>query len=269
MSGSFPKANEFAKKFRANEPAEYNPRRQFEQPIPSVEYEIERESDIVNAEGSLELNTLGSGIAEESGNGSVFECVAQLFEQNDTNNVTAENTVEHSFEPIGDEIAAEDINEQAITNACAQIESENTVEHSFEPVDDEIPETDMDQINTGRNVESDVKHTLHTVQMDERDETAINTVIENHADVITETHESDSIEQIKLAADEKAEMKNGNVMITKTFDDDLQMTYTFGKNLHALQPLYNIKMNDIISDNIPFKENVRRIYILKNICILC
>lgn len=48
-------------------------------------------------------------------------------------------------------------------------------------------------------------------------------------------------------------------MVTKKIGDDCEMVYIYGEVPKALLPLYQIKINDVISGNIPFKENVRKL----------
>lgn len=233
--------------------------RQHEQPIPLLECEAENENDIANAENDLELNTLESTTAVDRGQDSTLDSFAQLFDEtNDENNVAIAN------EPVE--------SDEEVSQFDTTVDNFYSSEEHNQNVDEQASVNTNNNSECADGVESsaasnsvDLKHALQTVHMDVRDVTAINTVLESQSttksqeNATTESQENDQIKQIELAANEKAEIKNGKVVITKTIDDDVQMTFIHGQSLIARQPLYNIKMNDAISDNIPFKENVRKI----------
>lgn len=50
---------------------------------------------------------------------------------------------------------------------------------------------------------------------------------------------------------------DGRKMVKKVFDDELQMTFEPGVPLKPVHIGYQVKINDSLSGNMPFKENVR------------
>lgn len=109
-----------------------------------------------------------------------------------------------------------------------------------------------------RNDGIDVKHGLGTVDINAEDENAINDLLlrEEEADENNEQANANRIAAISLGCNEKAEMEDGKIIVTKILDNSLEMKYTYGEELKPRDPLYTIKMNDVISGNLPFKENV-------------
>lgn len=128
-----------------------------------------------------------------------------------------------------------------------EVESENSTETSKEQ---------NDAGSTANGVE-DMKYSLPTVQMDSGDEMAINSLFdESSGNESFELNESSGPNGLVLGENETAEKKGDTYEITRILGNGLAMIYTYGEKLNALQPLYQIKVNDIISENIPFKENV-------------
>lgn len=61
----------------------------------------------------------------------------------------------------------------------------------------------------------------------------------------------------KPAENEKvAFTQDGRIEITKTIDEELEMTFILGQQLTAMQDRFHVKMNDKLSGNLPFQENV-------------
>lgn len=68
-----------------------------------------------------------------------------------------------------------------------------------------------------------------------------------------------SMIQSKLAADEVAKMNaKGQIEVTKTVADDCQITYVYGETPVPKNPLYEVKLNDLVSGNLPFRENANK-----------
>lgn len=67
---------------------------------------------------------------------------------------------------------------------------------------------------------------------------------------------SGGLDGIVLGKNEKATVRNGKIIVTKRVDKDLEMVYTYGERPRALKSLNQEKINDSISGNIPFKQNV-------------
>lgn len=251
-------------KFRANVPPEYNVRRKLERPIPSLQ------CNNTNSGNSNDLGAFGNDIAEENDNDSAaVENTQQSFQHNDNQD---ENVVDNAEEP---EHSEENVNESETEqnffdyhDATEEIENNDELamdvaQTSNAENTEEIENNDEQAIDVAQTSNAEnTKHGLPMVRMSFRDETAIDHLFDSDSDAGAENN---SPQIPPLAANEKAEVKNGKVVITKTFDRDFQMVYTFGEKLTAKYPMYNIKINDAISANIPFKENEfkDRAYIVK------
>lgn len=97
---------------------------------------------------------------------------------------------------------------------------------------------------------------LPNVVLNESDTLAVNDLFDDdNEEEVTEANEE--IANIGLQPNETTYYENGTLKVTRTYGDDLEMTYTYGEDtLPLLPPRYGIKRNDIISKNYPFEENV-------------
>lgn len=191
------------------------------------------------------------------------DVIGDGFAQNDTSNVPDEqsetNQTDHSEEHVIGNISAQN-NGDNLLNESQQHETES------EKSNDSSTQKDTEQNDIGNpaaeNSEADVKHSLQSVQMDAGDEMAISCLFGDNTNVSTQSdgHAASGVSPLSLVLGdgETAEERDGKIIITKLFENDLEMTYTYGETPKALRPLYQIKINDIISANIPFKENVRK-----------
>lgn len=60
-----------------------------------------------------------------------------------------------------------------------------------------------------------------------------------------------------LAQNEKAKLNECNqIEVTRTLSSDCEFSYIWGESLMPKQSVYEVKLNDIISDNIPFRQDV-------------
>lgn len=71
-------------------------------------------------------------------------------------------------------------------------------------------------------------------------------------------NDSNTLGAFVPAENEKMEVIEGKIKVTRYLEDDIFLTYIVGEDFTPLKPLYEVKLNDIISENIPFKENVRK-----------
>lgn len=61
----------------------------------------------------------------------------------------------------------------------------------------------------------------------------------------------------KPAENEKVVLtQDGKIEITKAIDEELEMTFILGQKLLAMEDRFQVKMNDLLSGNTPFQENV-------------
>lgn len=120
-------------------------------------------------------------------------------------------------------------------------------------------ETDMNVSQPTRGTQNDFKHVLEPVNIDADDENAIRNLL-NDLEKSSEANDNiqspaDSLASISLGCGETAEIINGEIIVTRKYDDGLEMTYTYGTKPTLLPPQYQIKINDSVTGNIPFKEN--------------
>lgn len=157
-----------------------------------------------------------------------------------------------------------DEHEQNTPNASTYAEitnmSERNGENELQQNSNDVGVSSGNELQSNADNENDVKNGLATVEMDADDENAINDLFGGQENDSVEADEDnapvDLIANISLEHNEKAEANNGKIIVTKTLDDSLEMVYTYGEQPRPLAPLYNVKINDVISANFPFKENV-------------
>lgn len=281
LTASFEKASNYCELLRPQLPKIYNERRPNEQPIPSVEptetfgttrtaeaaVEIEsdqRTDDLPEQDGDDEFfsdsEQSGQTINETENEQEMFAHAFIIHDEPQVENVgTGEIPAqeEPQFENAGTvEIAAQE--EPLVENAgtveiVAQeeplVENVGTVEIAAQEEPQQHHELENEFIACDE--ETDPKFSLPAVDVDLEDQLMMTALFDNDSDGAT-----DALKSIQLEMDEKAEVRDGKIIVTKTFDNDLEMVYTYGEKPKALQPFYRIKLNDAISENIPFKENV-------------
>lgn len=181
---------------------------------------------------------------------------------NDAQNTDADNSVLENV-ATNDETTV-DANEQSDNGLECNVNADDT---SNSNIDSEIA-SNRSQSN-GDN-DDDSKYALAQVNMDPDDEIAIVSLFdgqENAAEDIDNNASSSTASiGVSLRDDETFQIgKDGKIMITRNVDDDLKMIYTHGETVKPLPRLYEIKINDTISGNIPFKNNATndRAYLVK------
>lgn len=154
-----------------------------------------------------------------------------------------------------------DSNQAAQTNS-PEIQTESVSEISS----DEVP-IEVDGTSTDSGGSSEVKNIMPNVEMGEEESFAIESVFsgdyddENSNDSMnTDGNASDSDNtdepQLNLAPGEKAFWDDGVLKVKKKYDRDCEITYTYGEKVAPKTPMFEVKLKDLISMNIPFKENV-------------
>lgn len=128
-----------------------------------------------------------------------------------------------------------------------QTQVEETHSQQLQPI---LGETD----NENNSVEEEIvqKNVFETVQVEREESLAIGGLFNG----------ASAIEAIRanLCPHEKAVInENGQVLITtfyKCDDEEVECTYVYGEKTIPLNPEYTVKLNDPLSGNIPFRENV-------------
>lgn len=229
----------YCEKFRPQLPANYNHSRQFEKPIPSLR------PPVVDDDASADNQAQN----EEANINAVFFDEQNIEHFDDSMNINTSNTNGTATEngrAVDDNLLQNEsqiINESTIVNAQDANQSVNANEGA----------TADEEQNLAQNVETvnpETKFILQTVQMDAADELAIASLLQPSA--------VELLGAIVLEENETADVKGDKVIITKRIDTDCEMIYTYGETPNPLAEHYKTKINDLISGNIPFKENVRK-----------
>lgn len=150
----------------------------------------------------------------------------------------------------------------AIPPNLPQITSSTTSQHEVDATIEFTGESSSQALG-------EVKSTMPYVEMGEEDSIAIERLFgdDDSEDSLidsTTTEESSSglenidqpIPNITLGPGETAFWHDGILKVKKTYEKDCEIIYTYGEKLAPKVPVFEIKMNDVISMNIPFKEDV-------------
>lgn len=233
MTDSFERGLDYCANRRPHTPPLYNPSRAIAKPIPSLVFSIDQ-ANVQSDSDEIESDS-NSTIEENSENDIVTE--SQDLDEN-SNIDEAQQTLDENVddENVGAETSDVENSDEVESNAVEEPQNAHENEN-----DDEIQQVGIENGNAHsdcepQNENEDPKHVLGAVDIDAEDESAIISLLELKNKV--------------------AKKKDGKIYITQKIDNDLEMTYVYGEKPKALAPLYQIKINDVISANIPFKENV-------------
>lgn len=156
-------------------------------------------------------------------------------------NLTVDENIEHEstvFVEIQGEKHNDDIGSGTAQNAIN--ENTNTLVHEFE-----IPCENRNDI--------DEKDPLKTVELDETEAAGFDQLFDDTS------HENTSeVQQLTLGEETVICSPGGTKRATKIIDDDCEFTFELGIG-EMFKPVnmgYQVKLNDALSANIPFKENV-------------
>lgn len=110
-----------------------------------------------------------------------------------------------------------------------------------------------DENDNNDNVSADQMHSASSQPIG----TAAENQANNEAVRVSAQHNNSVVQSYVPAADEQVNLiENGQMCITKVFADGMEMTYIHGQKLRARKDPYQIKVNDVLSGNLPFQENV-------------
>lgn len=284
---SFEAATGYIEKFRAKLPAEYNARRKLQKPIPFTspprmthqqepqqQQQLQQQNQADLNEGTDSTQNIGEQPqnhvdssnddnqslenerqnGNENGRESENEFETEIGDMSPLLYVDNESQQTEIDDHIDDESLMPSSDENTGFQPDLNVTIDGTTVHATEV---HPPEPD-NTIDSANGVESDAKHVLPTIHVDPADETAISDVFGSDANAnVDENNSCTTLSTITLESNETAKIRNGKIIATKAIDGDLTMVYTYGEKPCVMQPLYHIKLNDSISENIPFKENVR------------
>lgn len=291
----FDDAKSYRDKFRPQKSAVYNVNRLTENPIPSLEPNICDARNSTEDVQANDL-TLANDFPNDEMNSSHqnFEILSeesQLITEEIDNEIEAilhndTSSIEnHRTNISDDENFAEELDSRHATGFAVEAQdlangetssshenNERSDEQSDEPSQLDVVETDAEVHRTIQNEtpsESvDVKSSFSPVQMENDESVAIDGLFNTTNNVASSTDnsvdengdvfvDSVSLRNVRLTANETAVINSkGQIEVTQIIDKDLACVYIYGECPVPLAPFYNIKMNDLITGNIPFKENV-------------
>lgn len=262
-------------------PPNYNARRQFIEPIPAL---------VTHTETAAKNVKKNSHVGNETATvaAQLTAVIAQIPDEHSTD--AAENTFVNDHQNV-DEISQYGMYnfELEFGNESTEVATENSERNRNENGhDDANNETAIQNqssnynefefcyengasVAVGNKNENvpDTKEILPTVNVDEIDAFAMESVLcvggegdQTASEQTMQTPELPKGLSIVLEENETAELKDGRVIVTKRINEDLQMTYTYGEQPTILAPYYRVKLNDPVSEDIPFKENVWEINFL-------
>lgn len=293
FAGSFADAKEFCGRFRPVLPVAYNPANLNVQPIPSnvppqQEQQIEENENYVENDGSNEdeVNDDGNGSEPNSNGEEKFVLPPVLMNQADD---MALNMLAVEFDDSFSNTSNNGATESIGTNA--QNEQENAFENRDETNENEAENEAENEHEDGAESAGNNVHT-HTQSIEKEgvDGDKSNETVEhedalvgknvdenevsdnddqqkgNDAQQINANVTTDSDENLTVAENFEL-MENGQVRITSTFADGMEMIHIRGQTYRV--PTFQVKENDTLSGNLPFQENVSKImqYVWKQILI--
>lgn len=159
--------------------------------------------------------------------------------------------------------------EQSLQTDSHEIQIDNSTQDSSDQT-----QNDVDNISTHshESTNSSIKSIMPNVVLGEEEFSAIESVFghdydNDNANDSPSAHSStpgtpepgnagQMVPDVILGPDETAFWNGGVLKVTKKYDGDCEITYTYGEKITPKRPAFEIKVNDSISMNIPFKENV-------------
>lgn len=133
--------------------------------------------------------------------------------------------------------------------------NESHVNVSYEDQFDEQNEHSLAQYCE---IESKPQLPLPNIVLNDTDSLAVDDIFGDEDEQASEGNAlNNTTSHISLNTNEETFIENGVLKVTRTFEDDLEMTYTYGQDTIPMPPQrFVMKMNDIISKNYPFDQNV-------------
>ncbi|XP_055300552.1 uncharacterized protein LOC129567536 [Sitodiplosis mosellana] len=220
-----PRAKMFRDQFRARQPIRYSNRRKSDGLTPSTSPtpNEQSDSDLINSPHALNSNSSQPREAES-------------LNFNGSNPVAQSNS--HEFQ------------------------NERATESSNDEPQIQVDDTSADSGETINQASSEVKSIMPNVEMGEEESFAIDSVFDDdYSDDNLSTNSSDSenmdqeLPNVNLSRGETVFWDGGILKVKKKYGRDCEITYTYGERLAPKVPVFETKMNDLISMNIPFKEN--------------
>lgn len=248
---SIEKAKFFRNKFRAKLPIRYSARRRSDASTPPTSPTLPSDGNHQYSNNSQNVDTQSN--EQPCENQSHNSDGSHQADQ--TNSLGIPNEVDGNFTPNGtDSIILNDTNLTAHTNSLdTQNETTNVFdENSSNETEADIECSLMHEDEVTDRSTNELKPIMPNVEMEVEEIAAIEAVFDDCDDSTSNSH----LAEVNLSPDESMFWDDGVLMVKKKYSTDCEMTYTYGKKLVPKVPLFEIKINDPISMNTPFKENV-------------
>lgn len=235
------KAKFFCNTFRAKLPLLYRARRRSDASTPSTSpTPSDRNDQHPNNSENLDLHSNEQPRENESHISNGNEVIS-VVDQNLTLNET------DSFN-LNDTNLAVQTNSLGTQKETANVFDENSSDETQVEFGSTL--THADELTAG--ISSELKPIMQNVEMAEEEVTAIEDVFDDCDDSASNQHTT----EVNLSSDETAFWADGVLKVKKKCNEDLEMTYNYGEKFVPKIPAFEVKINDLISMNIPFKENV-------------
>lgn len=195
---------------------------------------------------------------------------AALFLNDNRTSATANEQIDETTDgenEDADEIGENEPNSVENNDHLMEFEESNSIENNHDLMEDDEPNPIENADDSLIDGVAEAKHILPTVQMSAVDELAIAQLIgECSQNASTLDEEASPLDSISLGTNETASLNSaGEVVVKKMIGEGLEMCYIHGQKPTPKNPFYQTKINDDITGNIPFKENVGkdRAYLVK------
>lgn len=145
------------------------------------------------------------------------------------------------------------------SNLATQINSQTVAENSNDETQIEFDVGAIDSVASTNQNSSEVKNIMPDVELGEEESFAIESVFDSAHDDANSSDSENTAQQtpeVNLAPGETTFYDGCVLKVKKKYGRDCEITYTYGEKLAPKVPVFEIKVNDPISMNIPFKENV-------------
>lgn len=171
-----------------------------------------------------------------------------------------ETTLHNNLSSIENAVHEDTLIETNDTNQANEISHEQLQQENDE---NDLEVEEYNQIETPSTDVDNSKSSFTPVRMDSDESVAIGDIFNATENVVSNEANnanadvSPSLENVVLSANETARINSkGQIVVKRIVDDDLECVYIYGERPVPLAPFYHIKLNDLVTGNIPFKENV-------------
>lgn len=206
-------------------------------------------------------NSFNGSEVEESGDANQQPNVENVSSNdlseavNDANDISNENVPHNVSVNVSDDQHNMQLNNENLSNITSSNQfnsGESTAETGI------VVATNSSGMPTETpSTSASIKNTFQPLIINEVDVEAMGTVFNlDDSNGLIAPNELSTVIPL-LAQNEKAKLNECNqIEVTRTLSSDCEFSYIWGESLMPKQSVYEVKLNDIISDNIPFRQDV-------------